>query len=102
MRIQFDCAITRWLFGSSKEKPATLRQSSSLADDLSATERQLLRLKQKGAITQNQWEELVEAIRNEAYRDQSNTFCTGGIHSTVRDLLTWSRALWRDDLLPEV
>jgi len=36
---------------------------------------------------------------NAEYRDQTNTFCTGGVHSTVEDLFLWSRALWTNQLL---
>lgn len=37
--------------------------------------------------------------RNARYRDQTNTFCTGGIHSTVGDLFKWSQALLSYKLL---
>ncbi len=36
---------------------------------------------------------------NSRYRDQTNTFCTGGIHSTVGDLFKWSQALLSYKLL---
>jgi len=43
--------------------------------------------------------ELSMTHRNAAYRDQTNTFCTGGVHSTVEDLFLWMRALMTDKLL---
>ena len=36
---------------------------------------------------------------NSEYRDQTNSFCTGGVHSTVEDLFVWSQSLWTDKLL---
>ena len=37
----------------------------------------------------------------EPYRDQSNKYCTGGVHASVRALFTWARALFTDKLLSE-
>lgn len=37
----------------------------------------------------------------EPYRDQTNKFSTGGIHSTVEDLFRWTQALRAYKLLPE-
>ncbi len=36
---------------------------------------------------------------NEPYRDQSNKYCTGGVHSTVEDLHRWALALVNHKLL---
>lgn len=44
--------------------------------------------------------EPISGLTNETYRDQSNKYCTGGVHSTVRDMAKWARGLWTEKLLP--
>jgi len=41
------------------------------------------------------------AYSNEPYRDQSNKYCTGGVHSTVADMHRWALGLVNHRLLPK-
>ncbi len=50
-------------------------------------------------IYANDDKSLYVGYRNSVYRDQTNTYSTGGIHSTTEDLFKWSQALLNYKLL---